>query len=131
MAPRMLPMPPSTAAAKALTPGMKPMVLQKPKRGAEQEAGGAAEGAADDERAGDGLVDVDAHQGRGRRVLGDAADAAAELGAGDQPVEEDHHHDGGDDDDHLQQRDVRPPPIWTTRLFWSKNVGEDVVRSAG
>ena len=29
MAPRMLPMPPSTAAAKALMPGMKPIVLVK------------------------------------------------------------------------------------------------------
>ena len=57
----------------------------------EQEAGSAGECAADDERARDGLVDVDAHQGCGGRVLGDSADAAPELGAGDQPVEEEHH----------------------------------------
>ena len=75
--------------------------------GAEQEAGRAAERAADDEGARDGLVDVDAHERGGRRVLGDGADAAAELGPGDQPVEEDHHHDRRTDDDDLEQLDLR------------------------
>ena len=67
------------------------MVLEKHEGGPEQEAGRAAQRAADDEGARDGLVDVDAHQGRGRGVLGDAADAASELRAGHQPVEADHH----------------------------------------
>ena len=90
-APRMLPMPPSTAAVNALMPGRKPMLNRAvSKKIAEQEARRPGQDAAEEEREHDDPVDVDAHE-RGRLgVLGGGADASTEPAARHEAVEGDH-----------------------------------------
>ncbi len=91
MAPKMLPMPPSTAAVKALMPGRKPMnqwTWVKTMR--VQDARRARQQAADGEGGDDDAVDVDAHQ-RGRvLVLADGAHGAPGARALDEDVEGHH-----------------------------------------
>ena len=91
MAPLMLPMPPSTAAVKALRPAE--IAHHEVDLGvveADQHAGGAAERRAQEESGGDHLADIDAHDRRHLAVLGHGADRAAERGALDQRVERPH-----------------------------------------
>ena len=108
MAPRMLPMPPSTAAANALMPGMKPIVLVNDEGRAEQEAGRAGQRAADDERARDRLVDVDAHQRRGRaRPRRSPRMPRPSLVPDTSRSRKSIISSADDDDDHLQQLDLR------------------------
>ncbi len=69
-APVRLPMPPSTAAVKAIRPSWKPRSYRVvPIVCYVQQAGRAGHRAAEGEREGDGPVDVDAHQPGGVLVL--------------------------------------------------------------
>ena len=79
MAPGMLPMPPSTAAVKALMPGdeadqEEDLAEQQPV----EDAGGAGHRRADRERHHDRAVDVDAHQ-RGGALSSDTARMAVPI----------------------------------------------------
>ena len=88
IAPGMLPMPPSTAAVKALSPGMKPVYgLIRLYCTPNSTPAAAAHGPADEEGQRDDPVDVDAHEARGRLVLGHRADRLADLGPVDQRVQ--------------------------------------------
>ena len=103
MAPGMLPMPPRTAAVKALMPGMKPVkkliwMNIRPKSTPATPGHGGADGEGHD----DGAVDVDAHQGGRRRVLRDGPDGRAQLGAHHEEVQADHHEQRRADDHHVE-----------------------------
>jgi hypothetical protein len=82
----MLPMPPSTAAVKALSPAENLGVVE-----ADEDPAGAAEGGAEEERRRDHAADVHAHDGRHLAVLGHGADRPAERGALHELMEPHHH----------------------------------------
>ena len=81
MAPGMEPMPPKTAAVKALMPGREPVVgMQGGIGGAQQHAGDGRQGRADGKGHGDGAVHVDAHELGSRLVLRAGPHGLAHLG---------------------------------------------------
>ena len=85
-APGMEPMPPNTAAVKALMPGMEPVVGTKRGIGrAQQHAGDGRQAGADGEGQGDGGVDVDAHELGRALVLGAGPHGLAHLGLAGEP----------------------------------------------
>ena len=92
-APRMLPMPPSTAAVKALRAGREAHGVDDAGADAEEEAGRPPEQTAQDKGLRDDAVDVDAHQAGRLGVLGHGPDPSAQLGQCHDPVEEDEHRD--------------------------------------
>ena len=73
----------------------------------EQEAGGAGEEAAEQERERHHAVDVDAHELGRLGVLGGGPDAAAEAAAVHELVEHDHEDERGHEHEHLVGADLR------------------------
>ena len=74
-----------------------------------EDAGGACERGADEERDDDDAVDVDAHHRRGFPVERRRAHRLARLRALHEQRERDHQDDRPDDDDHLWEPDVNVP----------------------
>ncbi len=100
-APRMLPMPPMTAAVNAMQPGGE--ALEVPDRRLEErvdQAARAGEHAADQEREADRRVDVDAHEARRVGLLRGRAHGLAQPAAGD---ERRHQEDERERHDHGEQ----------------------------
>ncbi len=112
-------MPPSTAAVNASMPSVEAGVV--PGVADLQHVhhrGDAGHQAAEQEDQRDDPVLVDAHQRGAVRVLRDRADAAAEPGAVDEPVQDEHHHQRQHDDQDLQVGDDRCCRCGTTVVGW-------------
>ncbi len=126
MAPGMLPMPPSTAAVKALMPGMKPLKkLTWMKMRPKSTPGSTGHGGADGEGHDDGAVHVDAHERRRGSVLRDGADGRAQLGAHREDVQAHHHQQRGTHDHDVQPLQAQRTRRWAASTGSERMVGTD------